>query len=140
MAISECDSVAGNTPLHYAIFHGYLDCAALLLRHGASLKILNKKQLLPLNLLHNPKTHVDVFEMFAWGVNTNQNLALTANESTPKTAHAIHQYFKNDSGFTHRRIDYVAIGTYHTFFLPEVNKDALFAVGHGAGGRLGNST
>lgn len=74
--------------------------------------------------------------MYAWGINTNHNLALTNDDSTEKCPHSMHGYFRRPHNMGYLEMKKIAIGTYHTLFMS--SKGELFSVGHGKGGRLGN--
>lgn len=103
------------------------------MRYGAPLDRLDNDTYLPLQRLYDPEcTYVD--EMYAWGRNTNHNLALTTDGSIAKSAHSMLPYFRIGDISS---IDDIAIGTYHTLFLLNHEK-GLYSVGHGKGGRLGN--
>lgn len=102
------------------------------MRYGAPLDRLDNDTCLPLQRLYNPEFSY-VEEIYAWGRNTNHNLALTINGSTAKTAHSMRSYFRKNFNL----ISDIAIGTYHTLFLLKYGF-GLYSVGHGKGGRLGN--
>ncbi|GAB1609231.1 inhibitor of Bruton tyrosine kinase-like [Argonauta hians] len=133
--VNAVDRESRWTPLHKALFYGYIDVAALLIQHGANLGIQDNEGLRPFNIqraderLRTADGSQRASEVYAWGVNHNSTLGLSTEKHSVKPSIV--------DTFQQQRISIkqVILCKYHTVFLSSCGR--VYTCGHGGGGRLG---
>ncbi|GAB1610077.1 ankyrin repeat domain-containing protein 49-like, partial [Argonauta hians] len=88
--VNAVDRESRWTPLHKALFYGYIDVAALLIQHGANLGIQDNEGLRPFNIqraderLRTADGSQRASEVYTWGVNHNSTLGLSTEKHSVK--------------------------------------------------------
>ncbi|XP_063615380.1 inhibitor of Bruton tyrosine kinase-like, partial [Penaeus indicus] len=135
--LNQRDWENGYTPLHRALFYGYLHVACALLKAGANLNVQDHDSLTPLDHVNFDRPPYVTFshslptQIYVWGTNTNYNLGQTRQNAKgiPECLDILQREGQDV-------ID-VAMNKFHTLFLTKSGH--VFACGHGHGGRLGLS-
>ncbi|XP_047474160.1 inhibitor of Bruton tyrosine kinase-like [Penaeus chinensis] len=135
--LNQRDWENGYTPLHRALFYGYLHVACALLKAGANLNVQDHDSLTPLDHVNFDRPPYITFshslptQIYVWGSNTNYNLGQTRQNAKgiPECLDILQREGQDV-------ID-VAMNKFHTLFLTKSGH--VFACGHGHGGRLGLS-
>lgn len=137
VSLNQRDWENGYTPLHRALFYGYLHVACALLKAGANFNVQDHDSLTPLDHVNFDRPPYVTFshslptQIYVWGSNTNYNLG-----QTRQNAKGIPECLDILQREGQSVID-VAMNKFHTLFLTKSGH--VYACGHGHGGRLGLS-
>lgn len=136
--VNQKDLESGYTPLHRALFYGFIHIACTLIDAGGNLTTLDHDALTPLDHVIKDRPGIVEFsprlptQVYLWGDNANYNLGQSSQQarSTPECLEVLHR-----EGQT---IVDVSMSKFHTVFL--TNTGQVYSCGHGHGGRLGLDT
>uniref|UniRef100_A0A146MBK5 Inhibitor of Bruton tyrosine kinase n=1 Tax=Lygus hesperus TaxID=30085 RepID=A0A146MBK5_LYGHE len=128
------DLESGYTPLHTALFYGYVDVAVKLIELGAKPGVLDREHLSPISLLSLDTSTVSGLsnsctEVYVCGSNLNYTLGVGTND--PKKTPEVLEFFRRNA----LSIKEICMEEFHTVFVTTCHQ--VYVCGHGQGGRLG---
>ncbi|CAL4062948.1 unnamed protein product, partial [Meganyctiphanes norvegica] len=136
--VNQRDMESGYTPLHRAIFYGFIHIACTFIDAGGNLTALDHDALTPLDHIVKDRPGIVEFsprlptQIYLWGANANYNLGQSSQQarSTPECLEVLHR--------EGQAILEVSLSKFHTLFLTDSGQ--VYTCGHGHGGRLGLDT